>query len=150
MEMKYKGSKMDFTQERICDLMRAYKDYIASCRYISLRKAYAAIVDTPSKRFWVSATRASHIVSAMKKGMPVLESMGPQRKEMYGEIYRRVIALAEKRPELCMIELCTIVVSQPAPKFYLAPGSAKVMICKAKRKWVEMKLEDLRHSLSQR
>lgn len=148
--MRHKGSKAEFSQERDCDLLRAYRDYIATCRYIRQREVLAAVVDMPSKRFWVSTTRAALIVSAMMKGRPVLDSMWPQHREMFEEIYRRVVALGAERPELGVADLCAIVVLQPAPKFFLTPGSAKVIICKARRKWMEMKLESLRRSVSRR
>lgn len=148
--MKHKNSKSDFLHERICDLMRAYNEYMASCTHIRMPDVYAAIVNMPSKRFWVSDSRTAIVIRGMKKGVPVLDSMWPLRKEMYEEIYRRVIALAEKHPKLSVETLCTVVVSQPAPKFYLSPGSAKVMICKARKQWTKIKLESMRRALQPR
>ena len=41
-------------------------------------------------------------------------------------------------------ELCAMVVMQPAPKFYLTPGSAKMMVCKARKRWIKEKWKRLR------
>ena len=41
-------------------------------------------------------------------------------------------------------ELCAKVIAQPAPKFYLTPGSAKVMVCKARKQWIQEKWKRLR------
>jgi hypothetical protein len=68
------------------------------------------------------------------------------KKEMYEEIHTRVVALKSEYPELTISELCAKVIAQPAPKFYLTPGSAKMMICKAKKRWMQEKLRRLRLS----
>lgn len=141
--MKHKGAKMEYSDERICDLMRAYDEYISSCDYIRMPEVYNTIVNMPSQRFWVSDIRAALVVSAMMRGEAKLDEMWPLKKEMYKEIYRRVLVLRDEHPELSTSELCSIVVAQPAPKFYLTPGSAKMMVCKARKKWVQEKLKRL-------
>lgn len=135
---------MEYSQERSDDLMRAYDDYIASCDYIRMPDVYNKIVAMPSRRFWVSDIRAALVVSAMIRGEAHLERMWPLKREMYEEIYRRVVAMREDYPEFTTSELCAMVVMQPAPKFYLTPGSAKMMVCKARREWIRRKQERLR------
>ncbi len=137
LQMKHKGSVVEYADKRIADLMRAYTQYMASCKHISMPDVYHNIVNMPSSRFWVSDTRAALVISSIMRGERPLRTMWPLKKEMYEEIYRRVKKLKKKRPECSISELCTIIVSQPAPKFYLTAGSAKVMICKAKKKWRE-------------
>lgn len=144
--MKHKGALMEYSQERLDDLMRVYDEYISSCDYIRMPDVYNNIVNMPSRRFWVSDIRAALVVSAMMRQEADLESMWPLKKEMYEEIYRRVIILREKQPHLTTSELCAIVVAQPAPKFYLTPGSAKMMVCKAREEWTRRKWARLRLS----
>lgn len=135
---------MEYSRERLDDLMRAYDDYIASCNHISMPEVYNRIVDMPSRRFWVSDKRADTVTSAMMRGEACLESMLPLKREMYEEIYRRVSVLREEYPDLSNSELCAIVVAQPAPKFYLTSGTAKTMVCKARKEWIRRKLQKLR------
>lgn len=134
---------MEYAEERMQDLMRAYDEYISSCAYIHMTDVYAAIVNMQSQRFWVSDIRATKVIYAMLRGVP-LKDMRPLKREMFEEILRRVLALRKKRPELTIRTCCSIVVAQPAPKFYLTPGSAKIMVCKARKKWVQEKLKRLR------
>lgn len=134
---------MEYSQERINDLMRAYDEYLESCDYIRMPEVYEHIVNMPSQRFWVSDIRAALVISAIIRGEAHLNDMWGTKREMYEEIYRRVMALRETRPELSISELCSVVVEQPAPKFYLTPGSAKQMVCKAKKEWVARKLKRL-------
>ena len=142
--MKHKGALMEYSQERLDDLMRAYDEYISSCAYIRMPEVYASIVDMPSRRFWISETRAALVVSQIMKGEACLEKMRQPKREMYEEIYSRVNVLRKKHPRKTIFELCAMVVIQPAPKFYLAPGSAKIMVNKARKEWIKRKRQRLR------
>lgn len=142
--MKHFGANMEYAEERLRDLMRVYDNYIASCTYIRMPEVYASIVNAPAARFYVSDIRATVVVSALLKDKP-LKRMHPLKREMYEEIARRVVALREDHPEWTLRRLCALVVEQPAPKFYLTPGSAKVMVCKNRKKWLKEKLKRLRH-----
>ena len=144
--MKHKGATMEYSQERTRDLMRAYDEYISSCRHIRMPDVYKNIVQMPSRRFWVSDIRAALVVSAIMRGEDVLGGMWPMKREMYAEIHRRVVELAKDNPGMGISELCSIVVAQPAPKFYLTPGSAKTMVCKARKRWMQEKRKRLRLS----
>lgn len=135
---------MEYSKERMDDLMRAYDEYISSCGYIRMPDVYRTVVNMPSSRFWVSDIRAALVVSAMIRGEADLEAMWPLRREMYEEIYRRVLELKNTYPDSSISELCAIVVGQPAPKFYLTANSAKVMICKARKEWIKEKWKKLR------
>ena len=135
---------MEYSEERIRDLMRAYDEYVSSCKYIRMPDVYKNIVEMPSRRFWVSDIRAALVVSAIMRGEDVLDGMWPLKKEMYMEIHRRVIGLAKDNPGMGISGLCSIVVAQPAPKFYLTPGSAKMMVCKARKGWIQEKWKRLR------
>lgn len=135
---------MEYSKERTDDLMRAYEEYISTCNYIRMPDVYNNVVNMPASRFWVSDIRAALVMSAMMRGEADLDSMWPMRKEMYEEIYRRVIELRKKHPTLSTYELCSIVVQQQAPKFYLTAGSAKMIICKARHEWIKEKRKRLR------
>ncbi|MBE6336236.1 MAG: hypothetical protein E7066_06135 [Lentimicrobiaceae bacterium] len=142
--MKQPGTKIEYSEERIRDLMRAYDEYIASCRHISMTELYKTIVNKPSKRFWVSETRCALVISAIMRGENVLDTMWPTKKEMFLELYHRVKILQQTYPDRTMIDLCTMAINQEAPKFYLSPGTAKVMIVKYRKKWRMEKMKRLR------
>lgn len=141
--MKHKGALMEYSKERLDDLMRVYDEYVASCRYIRMPDVYKTIVNMPSRRFWVSDIRAALVVSAMIRGEAHLETMNITKREMYEEIHRRVMLMIEDNPNKTISELCSIVVAQPAPKFYITPGSAKIMVCKARKEWNRRKQQRL-------
>lgn len=142
--MKHKGSLMMYSHERSDDLMMAYDKYVSSCDYIRMPEVYNSIVNMPSRRFWVSDIRAALVIAAMFRGEAHLENMCHSKREMYEEIFRRVKTLREQHPGMTISELCAIVVMQPAPKFYLTPGSAKIMVCKARKEWTRRKQQRLR------
>lgn len=53
------------------------------------------------------------------RGKPVLETMRSTKREMFEEIYKRVVALKEKHPDWHLCQLVFEVVNSPAPKFYM-------------------------------
>lgn len=142
--MKHKGANMEYAEERLSDLMRTYDEYISSCDYIRMPEVYAYIANAPAARFYVSDNRATIVVSAMLQDKQHIK-MRPLKFEMFQEICRRVLSLRELHPEWSLKMLCAEVVAQPAPKFYISPGSAKIMVCKGRRKWIREKLKRLRH-----
>lgn len=142
--MKHKGALMEYSQERLDDLMRVYDEYIDSCEYIRMPDVFNNIVNMPSRRFWVSDIRAALVISAMLRGEARLDKMCRSKREMYEEIYRRVMILRHEYPEHTISKLCAMVLVQPAPKFYLTPGSAKIMVCKARKEWIRKKRQRLR------
>lgn len=73
------------------------------------------------------------VVAALIKGKPVLDAMRPTKREMFQEIYNRVLALQKQFPKASMFELVLKAVNSPAPKFYMTPRSAMETIYKIKR-----------------
>lgn len=143
--MKKEGATMKFFNERIENLMNVYDSYISACKHIDMAEVYNAIVNMPATQFWISDERAEVVVAAIMKGKDCLNEMRPLKREMFEEIYRRVVELKEKYPTMNLQELCALAVKQPAPKFYLTPGSAKIMICKAKKAWYKKKFDRLKN-----
>lgn len=142
--MKCKGALAEYSRERADDLMRAYDKYISSCERISMPDVYRSIVNMPASRFWVSDKRAVIVVSAIINGSDILNGMWSLKREMYSEIYNRVMALKAAEPDFSLAKLCRIVVMQPAPKFYISPGTAKAMVCKVRKEWNRRKRAKLR------
>lgn len=147
--MKHRGSKCDYAQERNNDLMRAFVEEIESCDNIILPAVLNRVVNKPSKRFWVSAERAAIVVSSMMRGNRLQKMQYSTRREMFFEIYNRVMKLREIYPEKSIYQLTCQVVLEPAPKFYLTAGSAKVIIHRTKKLWHLKRMQRLRHSQSQ-
>lgn len=136
--MKHFGSVCEFAEERADDLLKAYFVYIRSCHYLRMDDLLNAIVNMPASRFWISAPRAAVVISSMDRG-DALEGMRPNKREMFREIYRRYLSLRGSFPNAPVARLVRIVVSQPAPKFYMSPSSAKIIILKARKSWFREK-----------
>lgn len=131
-------STLEYAEERITALMEEYDRYIASCDYIRMSDVFAHIVNQPCPRFWVSDIRAAVVIARMFKGDALL-GMRQSKREMFHEIFSRVCRLREMHPSSSIFQLVAEVIAQPAPKFYLTPGSAKIMVYKAKKQWYAQK-----------
>ncbi|MCU6767837.1 hypothetical protein OCV73_02545 [Barnesiella propionica] len=116
--------------------MRVYREQILHCDTIKLPQIFDLVVNTPSVRFWVSEERAAIVIANMMRGDKLLK-MRNTKREMFFEIYKRAMKLRQEYPEMSVYELAFHVVRQPAPKFYLTAGSAKVIVHKIKKKWYE-------------
>ena len=142
--MKQHGSDFELKTERTNDLIRAYYELLKKRQYIRNYEIYKDLVNMPSSRFWVSDDRATIVIYSMLKGDKLLK-MRQTKREMFQEIYRRVMSLRESDASLSLFECVCIVVRQPAPKFYITPVSATIYITKAKKKWYEERKRKLIH-----
>lgn len=142
--MKHKGSTFEYKDERDRDLLRAYREQLILCDTIDLTEVFKKVVLMPSARFWVSEERAAIVIARMFKGYK-LESMKPNTREMYEEIFKRVKDMKEHNPDMSLFDILFRVVRQPAPKFYLTPDSAKVITTRIKREMFNKVQKRLRH-----
>lgn len=131
--MKKKGTISQLQHERDDDLMRAFQKELAGRPHILLPEVLNAVVSSPSKRFWVTSERAAIVIYNMMKG-DELEHMRPLKRKMFREIYRRVMKLKANYPQLSIPILTEQVVAEPAPEFYITPGSAKVIISRIRKR----------------
>lgn len=141
--MKNIGSIAEYSEDRERDLLKVYFDYIQSCGEIRVADVCRHIVNAPAPRFYVSEPRATVVISQLLRGEDI-SRMHHTKQEMYLEIYSRFLVAREKNPHLSITQIITDIVEQPAPKFYLAPESARVMIYKAKKKWFAERRKKLR------
>lgn len=131
--MKYHGCILEFTDERNDELMRAFREAVNESDFIDITKISEVIVNKPCSRFWVSEERAMVVIAKMLKGKSVLNAMRSTKREMFKEIYHRVIELRKERPHASLFELVMKAVNSPAPKFYMTPRSAMETIYKIKK-----------------
>jgi hypothetical protein len=142
--MKHFGSSFEYAEERNADIMRAYRQELSRCKQIFLPEVFNNVVNMPSKRFSVSAERAAIVISNMMRGDDLL-NMRPTKREMFQEIYRRIKILQEQNPRMSIYEMALKVVQEPAPKFYITAGSAKVIIYRIRKQWHKKRSQELRH-----
>lgn len=135
--MKSYGSVLAFTRERNAALLKAYRNQVDAVSFVCLSEIGEKIVNSPAPRFWVSEERAAAVVSAIMRGKPVLDTMRPTKREMFEEIYRRVVALKQVHPDWRLCQLIFKVVNSPAPKFYMEVSSALERLFKIRNGWYD-------------
>lgn len=144
--MKYFGSILDFTKQRNEDLMRVYHQKLVEAHFIVKPKIFKLVAESPASRFWVSEERAAVVVSAILSGNEDWDllrkhrsvfRMRANKREMFLEIARRVKELQEEFPDKTIYDLTSIVVNQPAPKFYLSARTVGEFIYRIKNGWYD-------------
>lgn len=133
-----------YRDQRDKNLMRVYRNRLSEDGVVKLFDLMQRVVDSPAERFWVSEERATDVIAAMLRGEPI-DDMSPMKKEMYQEIFQRVKTRMAKRPTDTLPEVVSVVVGSEAPKFYLTPKSAVVIIHGIKKRWLEERKKKLRH-----
>lgn len=130
--MKKLNCKCEFASERSELLLQNFRKSLARQSIISLKRAFSDAVETPAPRFWVSEARAMRVITMMMKNQDILEGMHSEKRQMYLEIYKRVMAIKKESPETSLGDIVFEVVNSPAPRFYLTWHSAKQLIKKSK------------------
>lgn len=130
--MKYTGSIQRFKRMRDEEIMRIYHTRLAEADFIFMPDIFQKVADSPSSRFWVSEERAAVVVAAMLAGKP-LPPMRANKREMFGEIFRRFLNGRREHPGKTLAEVVEMVVNQPAPRLYMTPRYVGEVIYNAKR-----------------
>lgn len=130
--MKHKGSRCDFTKERDADILRAYKEVISVRDNIGLLEIERRLLQSPSKRFWVSVDRAYNVILNMLNGKSI-SNMNSQKREMFQEIFRRYKIYSKEHPSLTKMDVIWQVCNQEAPSFYLTPKSLHVILHRVRK-----------------
>lgn len=130
--MKHKGSRCDFTKERDADILRAYKEVISVRDNIGLLEIERRLLQSPSKRFWVSVDRAYNVILNMLNGKSI-NNMNSQKREMFQEIFRRFKIFSKEHPSLTKMDVIWHVCNQEAPSFYLTPKSMHVILHRVRK-----------------
>lgn len=130
--MKHKGSRCDFTKERDADILRAYKEVISVRDNIGLLEIERRLLQSPSKRFWVSVDRAYNVILNMLNGKSI-SNMNSQKREMFQEIFRRFKIYSKEHPSLTKMDVIWHVCNQEAPSFYLTPKSLHVILHRVRK-----------------
>ena len=126
--MKKRNCISEFSTQRSEFLLQNFRRSIAEQSRISMRRAFQEAADAPAPRFWVGESRAAIVIGMMMRGEDPTPGMSAEKGNMYREIYVRVMALRETEPEATIGDLVFRVVNSPAPKSYLAWGTAKNVI----------------------
>ncbi len=118
--MKKKNSTAEFGKERNEFLIRAFRESIAAQSRISINNAFKQAAEVPAPRFWVSEARAAVVLGKMAAGEDPTESMFPEKRDMYREMFARFLELREQYPDTS--------VNDEAPRSYLSWHRARVII----------------------
>lgn len=143
--MRQKGNSNLHNEERNLELMRAYQEILnSSTGPIDPDELFIRLVEMPCRRFWIGETCATDVIRKMRVGW-VPSRMTRTRLEMYAEILSRTEAYLERHPGVHLQAAVRQVIAQPAPKFYLTPGTARVIVSKCRKQWYAEKFRRLRH-----
>ena len=129
--MKQVGDVAEYISARNKDLFSVFRDKLEKAKRVRIPDIVRDTVKSPAKRFYISDRRAQDVITRMLEGESI-EGMRPERKRMFQEIYKRCLEEMNAGKAMPLVELVRDVISQPAPEFYITPGSAIVYLCRIK------------------
>jgi len=132
--MRKKDCIFEYKEEHEKDFIRAYREFASQYRFKNMSDLFDTLVKMPSRRFWVSEERATTVIAAMFRG-DTLSSMRPTTRAMYREIFQRCTEILHSDSTVPLRKAVAAVVRQPAPSFYMTPGSAKVLFYRIRNNW---------------
>lgn len=141
--MRKKGCQFEYREERDNELLSVFqKVYSQSRTYRRLDEILKDVINHRTKRFWISAERASIVISTMKKGKSI-SYMKPHKQDMFHEIHRRLMILEKTHTGTPTLQLLEMVLDQEAPSFYISVGAASVILHYIKKRKRCLKLKSL-------
>lgn len=132
LQMKKIGDICNLKEFRDKELLRTFRLHLLQEKAIDLVVCVEKTIMSPTSRFWVTEQRTSIVINKMLRGVSI-DNMSETRKEMYTEIHRRVCALKKEHPDWSVRKLVSVVIHQPAPKFYLTVDSAIIKLWKLRK-----------------
>lgn len=135
--MKRIGTRSEYIDERMQDLMKTYRKNVEECSHLDFKTIYSHVVNTPTYRFWISDEAAVQTISYMLKNNGDLSLVTPNKREMIIELYHRVKEFLKVHPNESLDEAVFVCIRTPAPKYYITPGTAHVLIHKYQKAWRE-------------
>lgn len=142
MENKRLGGS--FIEKRDEDLHRVYDELRSRGVYSSNDELLEMVVNSPTKRFWVTVERVLDIVRLKRKGTLNLNHFTQTRRAMYTEIINRFEEIERENQTMHDMDKAIEVIYQPAPSFYITPQSAKVILCRSRKKKDKSKTDVLK------
>ena len=134
----------DLYERKIEEMISVYRKVAPECW--TQKQAFERVVNHPASGFFILPQTACNVVRNMYWGRSdhIRRRSGNQAR-MYEEIYRRIMEKSQK-PEysgMSLMGLCTIVVDEPAPEFYMSVDSFRNVFSREKAK-LRMKYENRR------
>lgn len=128
--MKHLGSISDWKAQRYRNIMREYRKYVQLVSVVNMEECFDYISRQTAERFYISEERAFVVISAILNGKQI--TTNPNRNAMFKEILVRVKKYMASNKGCGLKDAIFHVVNQPAPSFYITPGSIKMIFYDAR------------------
>lgn len=118
--MRKKNSTSEFAPERNRFLLENFRSAIAHQSQIECERIFKKVSDLPAPRFWVTEHRAAAIIGKLLAGEDPTESMNPEKKRMFQEIFSRFMKLRPLRQDATILDLVAEIIYDAAPSSYIS------------------------------
>ncbi len=116
----------DITRMQREDLAKAYREVYPKCW--SQQEVWDKIAKHPAPRYYITAKEAYEKLRRMVVGdFSIVNALGSNKQRLYYSLFERMQELTQRKEYIgkSLWFLCPIIVSQPAPEFFMAPRTIK-------------------------
>ena len=128
-------ANIELAEMRNDDLLRAVREVVANYDVETDYEAVLLAINSPSKRYWCTASAAAKALWRLAKG-DTLPEMRPTSRERYQSLYDLYLRMREEDQYKgkSIYYISCLLVEQPAPKFFLTPKTAEKIYHKWRKK----------------
>lgn len=123
----------DITRLQREALRKAYCDVCKRSRPWSQQDAYVKTAKHPAPRYYITAKEAYEKLRRMAVGdNSIVDALGDSKRRLYYSLFERMKELSQRKEYVnkSLWFLCPILVSLPAPEFFLSPRTVKDIFVK--------------------
>ena len=126
--MKKKGNKSLYIEERDLALVSNFHRLLREYRVLDLDEIFAEIaLDTPAPRYYISEDRA-YAALLYKRRTGHFDVRDGRRRALLEDLEADVLEILKRGDADRLLDAVYIAVNNPAPSFYLTPGSVRTLI----------------------
>ena len=129
-----KCTMRDFVEDLSAAFKQAEQEAGIYLRWTKKITLLERAINKPAKSFYVSMEEGTRMIHQIeKKGISEVKD-SPLTNQKYNDLYREYLRLKERFTELPDLAVIRMAIEQPAPRFYVRPQTAGLILNKALRK----------------
>ena len=125
-------------EERDRAVFEAYNDAISHNDFKTQEDAFEYVRTHPAPRFFIEPEFCTTVICRMLRNEP-MGIKGEHQRRKFNELFRRYKEFLAENPTYPSIVICSIIVNEPAPEFFISTRSVRLIVSRQKEiVWQEM------------
>lgn len=106
------------------DIVKMKRQCLSQGWFSSIRSVFRVLVKKPFPCFYITAEYTAKMIRWKESGSGKIDAMKPSMRRKFDHLYKRYLELREENPGAPKIEICYVIVNEPAPELFMSRDSA--------------------------